>query len=193
MTASITRGCAKRDLVAALVALWLTATVAFAAQTPGIDVRKATLTQVDDGYVLDAAFDIALTPALDEALHKGVPLYFVLEFELIRARWYWLNEKIAAAQVQYRLSYNPLTRQYRIGVGTVYQNFSSLAESLQFLSRVRRKEDVEPGALRRDTSYTAALRMRFDTSQLPRTFQITALGSREWNISSDWFRWTVNP
>lgn len=193
MTASTTRCCARLEIAALLVALWLAAASAFAAQQPGIEIRSATLTQSDDGYVLEAAMEISLTSALDEALHKGVPLYFVLEFELIRARWYWLNEKIAATQQQYRLSFNPLTRQYRVGVGTLYQNFPTLGEALQFLTRVRRRQDIEAGALRRDNAYSAGLRMRLDTTQLPRTFQITALGSREWNIASDWFRWTVGP
>lgn len=198
MTASTTLCCAKRRvsrLRIAIVALLfcLGAAGALAAQTPGIEIRKAALTQTEEGYVLDAEMEIGLTTALDEALHKGVPLYFILEFELIRARWYWLNEKIASTQQQYRLSFNPLTRQYRVGVGQLYQNFPSLAEALQFLSRVRRKNDIEPGTLRKDNVYTAGVRVRLDTSQLPRPFQITALGSREWNIASDWYRWTVNP
>ena len=33
-------------------------------------------------YVLNAEFELALNPTLEEALQKGVPLYFVLEFEL---------------------------------------------------------------------------------------------------------------
>jgi hypothetical protein len=35
--------------------------------------------------------------------------------------------------------------------------------------------------------------MRLDVSQLPRPFQISALGSREWNVSSEWFRFAVTP
>ena len=98
-----------------------------------------------------------------------------------------------AAQQQYRLSYNALTRQYRIGVGSLYQNFGALADALAFMSRVRRHEEIDPGALTKDTAYTAALRLRLDVSQMPKPFQLSALGSREWNVSSDWYRWTVTP
>ncbi len=97
----------------------------------GIEVRKAALATVDDGYVLEAEFDVALTPTLEEVLNRGVALYFQMEFELIRSRWYWFNETVANTQQQYRLSYNALTRQYRIGVGTLYQNFSTLGEALE--------------------------------------------------------------
>lgn len=161
------------------------------AQADGIEVRKAALTATDEGYLLEAELDVRLTPALDDALHKGVPLYFVFEFELIRSRWYWTNEKMASLQQQQRLSYNTLTRQYRVGVGALYQNFSSLKEALDYMSRVHRRQDIEPGALRKDTAYAAMLRMRLDTTQLPKPFQLHT--GRDWAIGSDWYRWTVNP
>ena len=163
------------------------------ARAEGIEVKKAALVAAEEGYFLEAEFDIVLTPTLEDALNKGVPLYFTLEFELIRPRWYWFNEKLANARQQYRLSYNALTRQYRVGVGTLYQNFGALPEALEFLSRVRLREIVEPDALGKGASYTAALRLRLDTSQLPRPFQISAVGSRDWSLSSDWHRWTVSP
>lgn len=192
MTAFSTRCCIRISLLAALTALWL-AVAAPSVHAEGIEVRKATLAMVDDGYVLEAEFGVALTPQLEEALNKGVSLYFLLEFELIRSRWYSFNEKVVNTHQQYRLSYNALTRQYRVGVGTLYQNFSTLREALEVMSRVRRREEVEPGALRKDSTYTAALRLRLDTTQLPKPFQISALGSREWNVGSDWYRWTVMP
>jgi hypothetical protein len=126
-------------------------------------------------------------------LNKGVALYFLLEFELIRPRWYWLNERVVHSQQEYRLSYNALTRQYRLGVGNLHQNFPTLSEALEVMSRVRRRVDVEPGTLRRDTSYIAGLRFRLDTSQLPKPFQLNALIAREWNVGSEWYRWPVTP
>jgi hypothetical protein len=173
--------------------LWLAfAALVGQAFAQGIEIKKATVALTEDGYVLDAQFDIVLTHTLEEVLNKGVPLYFRLDFELIRPRWYWFNERVAYLQQEYRLSYNALTRQYRLGVGNLYQNFSSLAEALEVMSRVRRRQEVEPGTLRRDT-YIAGIRLRLDTSQLPKPFQLTALGSREWYIGSDWVRWTVTP
>ncbi|HXF66275.1 MAG TPA: DUF4390 domain-containing protein [Burkholderiales bacterium] len=191
MTASSTRCSARSSLLAAAAALWLFCAPPLHAD--GIEVRKAALAAAEDGYFLEADFDIALTHTLEEALNKGVPLYFVLEFELTRPRWYWFNERIANARQQYRLSYNALTRQYRVGVGALYQNFGSLREALEFMSRVRVRDIVEPGSLRKDAAYTAVLRLRLDTAQLPRPFQVSAVGSREWNLSSDWYRWTVSP
>src|SRR5687767_46148 len=154
MTASSMRCCRRpsgRGWIAALVLL-----AGFAAATParseGIDVRRAALIAAEDGYFLEADFEIALSHTLEDALNKGVPLYFTLEFELIRPRWYWFNEKLANSRQQYRLSYNALARQYRVGVGKLYQNFSALPEALAFLSRVRLRDVVETGALSRGST-----------------------------------------
>jgi hypothetical protein len=162
-----------------------------AAWAEGIEVRKALVTPVDDGYVLEAELDVQLSAVVDDALHKGVPLYFVFEFEMIRSRWYWTNEKVGTLQHLQRLSYNTLTRQYRVGAGALYQNFSTLKEALDYMSRTRRRLDVEAGALRKDATYAAMLRMRLDTTQLPKPFQLHT--GRNWDMTSDWYRWTVTP
>lgn len=193
MTAFSTRCSRKLSLFAALAALWFLLAAPVVAYADGIEVKNTALTAADDDFVLQAEFGITLTPTLEDALNKGVSLYFLLEFELIRPRWYWFNDKVISTQQQYRLSYNALTRQYRIGVGNLYQNFGTLAEALEVMSRVRRREEIEPGVIRKDTTYTAALRLRLDVSRMPKPFQISALGSREWNIGTDWHRWTVTP
>jgi hypothetical protein len=196
MTVSFTRCCRKPDLCSALFACWLAAIAAvlpWKANAQGIEVKKPSVTITDEAYVLEAQFDIALTPTLEDVLSKGVPLYFVLEFELIRPRWYWFNDRVVSLQLQYRLSFNALTRQYRLGVGNLYQNYATLSEALEVMSRLHRRQEVEPGTVRRDTTYSAALRLRLDTSQLPRPFQLNALGSSQWHMNSDWYRWTINP
>lgn len=176
----------------ALIALAGIILILFAAlvQADGIGIRKAAVQQADDGYVLTAELDIKLTPVLSDALHKGVPIYFVLEFDLIRSRWYWTNEKLASIHQSQRLSYNTLTRQYRVGVGA-YQNFSTLQEALDTMSRLRRRLDTEAGALRKDNAYAASLRYRVDTTRLPKPFQLHT--GRDWEMTSDWHRFTVQP
>ena len=193
MTAFFTRCCKKYSLLFALVALSMSLLATPAAQAEGIEVRHAALVTGEEGYFLEADFEIALNVTLEEALNKGVPLYFLLEFEVIRPRWYWLNEKVLNTQQQYRLSYNTLTRQYRLGVGSLYHNFGALPEALDFLSRVRRRQVLDPGILSKDNTYTAGVRMRLDVSQLPKPFQLNALASRDWNFGSEWHRWSVRP
>lgn len=193
MTASSMLSCRSLSRFAVLLAFVLGAVAATPARADGIEVKQSALVAAEEGYYLEAEFEIALTPILEDALNKGVPLYFSVEFVLTRPRWYWFNEKLANARQLYRLSYNALTRQYRVGVGTLYQNFPSLPEALAFMSQVRLRDIIEPGALAKGESYVAELRMRLDITQLPRPFQVSAVGTREWSVSSDWHRWTVAP
>ncbi len=173
-------------LACCLILLPLLAPAAWAGS---IDIRNPELLPSEEGYALAADFRIDFNPRLEEAVAKGVVLNFVLEFELERPRWYWLNEKVASRSQNWRLSYHALTRQYRLSTGALHQSFASLEEALQMLSRVRRWHVIE-GPLKPGDSYQAALRLRLDISQLPKPFQVSALGSRDWNLNSDWQYWT---
>ncbi len=180
---------------------WLRATtfgllLAFGAVAPahaeGIAVKSATLEAVDDGWQLDAEFDIQFSPRLEEAVNRGVPLYFVVEFELSRPRWYWFDEKPVQFSQTYKISYTPLLRQYRLSVGSVYQNFTSFEEVTRVLSRPRGLHVADPGAVvGKNSAYQASIRMRLDTAQLPKPFQLNAIASRDWTLASDWSRWTL--
>ena len=138
-------------------------------------------------------FDFALNTTLEEALQKGVPLYFALEFELVRPRKYWFDEKVMAFSTQYRVSYNALTRQYRVASGLLVQTFDGLDEVERFLSRVTSRQIARADELTKGTRYEAAIRMHLDINQLPKPFQLSALGSREWSLQSDWHRWSFTP
>ena len=78
----------RRVLVRAAALAALAAVPFQAALADVIPVKSAEL-RVEEGEVLlIAEFELAFNPTLEEALQKGVPLYFVLEFELARPRWY---------------------------------------------------------------------------------------------------------
>ena len=161
----------------------------------GIDVRAANIVQTDDGWQLQAEFDIQFSPRLEEAVNRGVPLYFVVEFELARPRWYWFDEKPVQLRQTYKVSYTPLLRQYRLSVGNgnLYQNFTRFDEVARVLSRIRNWPIADRDALKKDTPYQAAVRMRLDTAQLPKPFQVNAIASRDWTLTSDWHRWSITP
>lgn len=180
----------------ALAAL-LVAITAFAfaprAAAEGINTVRANVVSGADGYRLDAEFDIQFSPRLEEAVNRGVALNFVVEFELSKPRWYWFDEKPVQLSQTYKITYTPLLRQYRLSSGAAYQNFTRFDEVVGALSRVRGWPVAESGALRRQGEYHAAIRMRLDTTQLPKPFQLNAVASNDWNLASDWYRWTVNP
>ena len=104
------------------------------ARADSIPVKAAEL-RVEEGEVLlNAEFEFTLNATLEEALQNGVPLYFVLEFELSRGRWYWFDEKLAQTAFTYRVSYNALTRQYRVASGLLTQAFNTVQEVERFVA-----------------------------------------------------------
>lgn len=158
-----------------------------------IVVREASLRATDEGLVLNAEFSFQLTPRLVEAVENGVPLYFELDFELSRARWYWFDEKAVAKRMQVRLSYHALSRQYRLSTGLLQQSFGTLEEALDVLRQLRNWLVVDRTVSLADATYEAAVRMRLDTTLLPKPFQLSALTNREWNLESAWKRFSFRP
>ena len=171
----------------ALIAL---AAFACLAHADTINVKSAEVRSEEDGYYLNAEFELTLNPTLEEALQKGVPLYFLLEFDVTRPRWYWFDDKLVTYSTTYRVSYVPLTRQYRVQSGLLTQNYESLEEVERLISRVTSRLVARRDQLPRGTRLEAAVRLRLDVNQLPKPFQVNALASREWSLQSDWYRWT---
>lgn len=185
---------ARRLLRAAALAACLFCVFAPAAASDVIEVRSAELRSAADGEGIDleAEFDFDLPWSLEDAVNRGVPLYFVIEFELYRTRWYWFDDRRVSTALTYRLSYSPLSRQYRLARGTLALPFDTLRGALASLRRLANWTVIERGALNAGESYSARVRMRLDTTQLPRPFQMGALTNRDWTLASEWRNVPVN-
>ena len=166
---------------------------AISASAEGIKIKSLELERVENDWLLNAAFQIELSPGLEDAVQKGVVLYFQTEFELTRSRWYWFEEKPAFAQRQTRLSYQPLTQQYRISSEGFTFSAKTISEALQAAGTIGGWRVIDNGQLDASKSYTAGLRMTLDLSKLPKPFQVNALNNRDWNVSSDWLRFPFSP
>ena len=194
MTASITRCFASRpERLLRWLLCALTAVLAFAVHADEGVIRSAEIVPGDGGYVLNADIDLELNPRLVDAISRGVSLYFTTELRIERPRWYWLNELVVDRGLEYRLSYHAITRSYRLSIGSFHQSFEKLEAALNTMQRVRNWQVAELDQLVAGVSHEAALRFRLDTSQLPKPFQVTAIGSRDWNLSTDWMTWTFLP
>lgn len=190
-TAFITPSCKRMSKPLGLLG-WLLL-LCLAAMPPALadnQIRNAEILSTEDGYVVNTDIDLTLSNRLEEAVRRGVSLYFVVEIEITRARWYWFDEALVRRTLNYRISYHPITRSYRLTIGSLHQNFDTLEEAFRTMLRIRNWSIAERNELRLGQSYDVALRMALDTTQLPKPFQVTAIGSRDWNLSTDWLRWT---
>ncbi len=170
----------------------LTAMVSFA-HANEINFSNVSLTPLEKSWALNADVQLELSPALEQLVNKGVTLHFVTEFQLTKKRWYWLDNKIVDVQRVSKISYQALTNQYRVTLGT----FSLTAASLkQALAAVRTIEDwmvIDATAVELKQPYQAAVRIRLDTNQLAKPFQVNAINSKSWNLQSDWYRFDFVP
>lgn len=173
-----------------VAALCIAMTSVGVARAEGVSLTAVKIDATEEGHQVNADFDVLLAPALLEAARKGVPLYFIIEVELTRDRWYWLDDVVVRATRDRRVSYLPLTEQYRVTTSGISQQVATVDEVRRALSRVRSWTIAEKGKLKNGERYNAAIRFRLDSSQLPKPFQLNTIGSKEWNLSSDWYRWS---
>jgi hypothetical protein len=165
-----------------------------------IQVREARLEPSEGGWTLDARFAFELNSSLEDAVNRGISLYFTTDFELTRSRWYWFDEKVVSTSQSVRLWFQPLTRQYRVSSnngnssnGGLQLGFASLRDALALVRNVSGWRVIDKGVVKPGTQYQASVRMRLDNALMPKPFQIDAVNNRDWNLSSDWARFLFTP
>ncbi len=155
------------------------------------EITSMRLERHAEGLLVSAQVHFDLPQGVEEALQKGIPLFFVVDAVLLRDRWYWYDKEVAAASRYMRLSYQPLTRRWRLlaspsPIGnaglSLGQNFDTREEALAAVQRVSGWKLADAGDIDPDQRYSVSLRFRLDVSQLPRPFQIGVAGQPEWNI-----------
>lgn len=159
-----------------------------------VDLQNLKISRLGDGVYLSADWRFDLPAPLEDALLKGVPLYFVTEAELTQERWYFYDKRVALAERHVRVMYQPLTRRWRVSVlphafsGTglgvnLGQSYGSVQEALLTVTRVTQWRIASASDLNAEAKQTLAIRFKLDLSQLPRPLQIGAMTQTEWNIN----------
>lgn len=186
MAALVTlRRSASRLLVALWLANWLAMGLALFPQVARADVPEITsfeLLHQEDGLLLSFAVRFELSRGLEDALLKGVPLYFVAEVEVLRDRWYWFDRRVGKISRTWRLTYQPLTRKYRVSLGGLNQNFDTLTDALYSVRRATGWKIAEPSQIEEGSRHYVEFVYRLDTNLLPRPLQIGISGQPDWTL-----------
>jgi len=151
----------------------------------GVELAALQTSQSDGALNLEFAARVTLPGAVEEALQRGVPLYFVAEARLLRSRWYWRDERVARVSRTWRIVYQPLTGTWRVGLGGLHQTHATLAEALSAASSSAGWKLADLSRIERDSSYTIEFSYRLDTTQLPGPMQfgLGGLGGTgEWAV-----------
>jgi hypothetical protein len=148
----------------------------------GIELTSLSLTRSEEGLFLDYSTRFDLPAAVEDALLKGVPIYFVAQAEVFRSRWYWRDQRVARSVRNWRLTWQPLTRRYVLNLGSVSQSYDSVSDALGAVQRASRWKLADPAALGSEAGLYLEFSLRLDTSQLPRPLQISFGGQSDWEL-----------
>ena len=162
------------------------------ANTP-VELQELKLDRQEAALYMSGTWQFELPSALEDALLKGITLYFVTEVEIRQERWYFYNQRVSYAERHVRLFYQPLTRRWRVNISPQAFNVSGLGVSLgqsydtaeDAITAVRRiaqwrianATDYNP-----DAKQTISINFKLDLKQLPRPMQIGLAGQSDWNI-----------
>ena len=160
-----------------------------------VEVTELRLERAEGALLLQSTLRLDLSSTVEDALQKGMPIYFVTEAELMRDRWYWYDKKIGVIARHYRLAYHPLTRMWRLNVSrdaigavglasSLSQTFETLPEALAAIRRTVNWKLADVADLDSDNKYTLIFKFRLDVSQLPRPFQMMVGSQSEWNLAT---------
>ena len=174
-------------------ALCLTPLTARAAE-PTVELQNLKVEQSEGTVYASMQWNFQLPAPLEDALFKGVALYFVAEIDVTRERWYFYDKKLLSAQRHMRLSFLPLTRRWRVNVASqpfssaglgmsLGQSYDTLDDALQPIRRIAQWNIGNAFDLEPDTKQNISISYKLDLTQLPRPMQMGAAGQSDWNIA----------
>ena len=153
-----------------------------AALAQSIELAALQASRGDGVLSLEFAVKISLPRAVEDALHRGVPVYFVAEAELKRNRWYWRDERVARVSRSWRVAYQPLTGAWRVGLGGLNQTYPTLPDAMAAVTRSAGWKVADLSQLDPDSRYYLEFAYRLDNSQLPSPMQISLAAQADWAI-----------
>jgi hypothetical protein len=151
------------------------------AAAQGVELPTIAAKRQDGGVVLDFIANLTLSKAVEDALRRGVPVYFVAEAVVKKPRWYWRDDRVARVSRSWRLSYQPLTSAWRVSLGAFSQSYPSLEEALTTVTRIAHWRIADAGIDPTD-KYYVDFTFYLDSSQLPRPMQLDLGAQAEWHL-----------
>lgn len=149
-------------------------------------VQRVEPVLVDGWLHIDADVHLPVSDELRSFAMRGVTLHFTADLEIVKPQRWWFDSEVIKTQQTWRVVYNALTRQWRVGWGDLSLPEASLDDALTVLRHIRGWAVLPADALETDVEYVGRLRVRLDTSLLARPFRVDAINSSAWSLSTPW-------
>lgn len=189
LSMSVTRRTFCAAAVAAPIAVFLPR-AAFA-ETSEMQLMQSVLEPRGSDLFLSMSWEYDLPETLIDSLRRGIALYFVCEVKLQSKRWYWFDKDLGKLELVQRISFSPLTRQYRLSRGGLSQTYDTLEQILPITRHLIGWRIAESSILE-DSSLELEVRMRLDASRLPKPLQVVVGGNSDWTLDSGWVTIDIN-
>jgi Domain of unknown function (DUF4390) len=148
----------------------------------GVELVTLQTSRNEGALSLDFVARVSLPKTVEDALRSGVPIYFVAEAQLLRSRWYWRDERVARVQRSWRIAYQPLTGFWRVGLGGLNQNHTTLDEAIAAASSSAGWKLLDMAAGDSEKGLYLEFNYRLDTTQLPGPMQFGLGGQANWAV-----------
>ena len=154
-------------------------------------IKTAEINSQFEAYFLNADFDLSFNDDLDEAIKKGIPINFIIEFELKKPRKYWFDEEVTKKTKEILLTYHALSKQFTL---TESENrliaFDNLTQAKNELKKIKNWRIFDKSHIDDTEKYSAYLQVKLDQTKLPKQLQADITSNQEWQLASKQFQWT---
>lgn len=184
--------CLKKFKLSIFLVIWISLflrSTSFALDN-SIVVNRADINKQFEAYFLNAEFDLSFNEDIDEAVRKGIPISFIIDFELKKPRKYWFDKDIVKKSKELILSYHALSRQFILSEsGNRLTAFDNLTQAKNELKQIRNWRVFDKSQIDKLDKYVAYLKIRLDQTKLPKQLQVDITSNQEWQLASKSFQW----
>ena len=177
----------------ALVALLFSSAACVRAEPSAAQMLDFQIEKIEDGIYLNATLGFELPASLEDALTRGMPVNFSMQATVLRERWYWYDRRVSITERFIRLSYQPLSRRWRVvqssqpmqssGLGvSLGSSYDSLKDALQAIQKINRWRIADSTVLKTDAKQKLDFYFFLDLSQLPQAMQFGNLATNDWAL-----------
>ncbi len=179
-----------------LFLLWLllaTVLVPLRAEEGKVDFNSLVSYVVDSRVYLSTDVSLQLSGLARSALESGVALEFDIDIEIWRQYSFWPDETLKRYQISHRLSYQGLTRSYRLErlLTGDRVSFKKLEDALHSMASLRDLVLLPESLLKPGRRHFGRMEVSLDIDALPSPLRTQAYFSRAWKLQGGVQQWRI--
>lgn len=158
------------------------------------EITNFSVEQTNESVFLSGTLNFQLSKEIEAALTQGIPIIFLEKVDVTQLRWFWMDEQVTTRKKYYRLSYQILSRRWRVNISTgestpgkqsLHQNYETLKEALSSMQKFSKVKIASYPDIQPLKTYKVDYIFKLDASELPRLLQLGLMNEDSWKLSFD--------